>query len=611
MMFLRKTIPCILCWCFCLSLAAQNFAKTDSLEQVLATGKLKDSEKAELLKNLSSAYLYTDTAKCRAYAVEALKYAQSSGSKLAEAKVYTMLGNVHAVMILPYQSHAYFKKAEKLFLELGKTQDVFGIYRNLMLMFATIEEFENVAYYAEKVQKMAAELNEPSWVLNAQYFLGKVHFQNNEGEEALNYYLNLYHKAIHLEDSLHLRVTITHNIAIHCANIYIALNRSQEALPFLYRALEYYLKNNRRTLIPQAYSALAVAYATLHSVDSAEYYVKKTLDSPMKINQEIVDVYRAAAVVDSLKGDYLGAMTNIRKYYHICDSISKEEKSTEMARIKLWHEMEQRDNENLLLQQESRKQYILILTLVALLALLIFCFRRTTGKNRELKNLHLVKDKLFSVIAHDLRSPIGALMSLLKLTNNKMLDIETQDRLFTEISTRVDDTYGLLDNLLYWSKSQMQGITHAPAYFDVRNEICGLMDSLQTVAAAKQITLSNCVESQEVFADRDMFAVVVRNLTTNAIKYTSAEGMVILNSELSGNMLVISVKDTGTGMSQEVQNSLFKLSETKSQYGTRNESGTGLGLVLCADFVKVNGGKIWFNSKQGEGSTFYFSVPVR
>jgi two-component system sensor histidine kinase/response regulator len=108
-----------------------------------------------------------------------------------------------------------------------------------------------------------------------------------------------------------------------------------------------------------------------------------------------------------------------------------------------------------------------------------------------------------------------------------------------------------------------------------------------------------------------MFAVVVRNLTMNAIKYTSTEGEVTLDSEQSGDKLIISVKDTGTGMPQEIQDSLFKLSETKSRYGTNNESGVGFGLVLCADFVKANGGDIWFNSVHGEGSTFYFSVPAK
>ena len=270
-----------------------------------------------------------------------------------------------------------------------------------------------------------------------------------------------------------------------------------------------------------------------------------------------------------------------------------------------------------ILQQENQKQHKLILILagalvmiLALLVLLLFLYRKTAEKNSELKKLHTVKDKLFSVIAHDLRSPMGNLMSVLKMAQEGVLDIEMKTQLLKNISSRVDDTYGLLDNLLHWSKSQMQGIVPAPVNFDVQEASRMVTDSLQHIAVNKNIILNNHIGQQQVYADQDMFTVVVRNLTMNAIKYTSAVGEITLASDVKDNMLVISVKDTGTGMTEEVQHKLFKLSEIRSQRGTDNESGTGLGLVLCADFVKINGGSIWFTSTQDEGSTFYFSIPI-
>ena len=259
---------------------------------------------------------------------------------------------------------------------------------------------------------------------------------------------------------------------------------------------------------------------------------------------------------------------------------------------------------------EARKTVALLAIIIILLGVSIYFYVKTVEKNRQLKELHTVKDKLFSVVAHDLRGPIGAMMSLLKLTSLKKMDVETQEQILKELSKRTDDVFGLLDNLLRWAKNQMKGMVVAPVRFDVQTETGAVTDTLRDVAAEKQITLRSHIESQEVYADRDMFSVVVRNLTTNALKYTSAGGEITINSELSDNMLIVSVNDTGTGMSPEVQNKLFKLSETKSQRGTNNESGTGLGLVLCADFVKANGGRIWFASKPNEGSTFYFSVPL-
>jgi len=320
----------------------------------------------------------------------------------------------------------------------------------------------------------------------------------------------------------------------------------------------------------------------------------------------------------------MSALTNFQKFHHITDSLSKEEKTTDMARLKVWYEFDQKENEQRILQQEYQKQrtltFILAVSLfmtLTLLALTVFFYRKITKmhremkeKNREMKELHTVKDKLFSVVAHDLRSPISALASIIRLVDVNRLNVVEQE-LFKSISSRVDTTCDLLNNLLGWAKSQMQGIVPAPAYFDVQEDSHSVTDSLQTIADNKKIILQNRIEHQQVYADRDMFAVVVRNLTTNAIKYTFAGGEVILDSELSGNMLIVSVKDAGTGMSKEVQGKLFNFTETRSRRGTGNESGTGLGLVLCADFVKANGGKIWFTSVEGEGSTFFFSVPAK
>jgi signal transduction histidine kinase len=246
-----------------------------------------------------------------------------------------------------------------------------------------------------------------------------------------------------------------------------------------------------------------------------------------------------------------------------------------------------------------------------LFVLSVFSYIKTVEKNKELNKLHTVKNKLFSVVAHDLRSPISSLMSLLKLVNMKKLDPETQTTIFMDISKRVENVFRLLDNLLRWAKSQMQGIVLSPVYFDVQGEVHEVIDSLQNVAEAKDISLKTHVEKQEVFADRDMFSVIVRNLTSNALKFTAEEGEVTINSEISDNMLVISVTDTGTGMTPETLKNLFNLTKTVSVLGTNNESGTGLGLLLCSDFVKANGGDIWVSSKQGEGSKFSFSIPLK
>jgi two-component system sensor histidine kinase/response regulator len=191
-----------------------------------------------------------------------------------------------------------------------------------------------------------------------------------------------------------------------------------------------------------------------------------------------------------------------------------------------------------------------------------------------------------------------------------MVDDDTRNQLLNDVSIRVEDTYFLIDNLLLWSKNQMQRIVCLPVHFDIKEVINPIFETLREIADTKKISLDNNINNQKIFADKDMFSIVLRNLVMNAIKYSYLEGKVILNSELFENKLIISVQDFGAGMSQKAQNNLFKLTETKSQRGTNNETGTGLEMVLCADFIKINGGNIWFYSKEGEGTTFYFSVPI-
>ena len=605
------------CCCLCAIVAAQT-ARIDSLTQVIESGKIAKAEKADALIKLSREFLYLDSMKCRTYAMEALQLAQSSGLRMAEAKAYSALGNFYGVYELHYPAHTYHVNAEKIYLELDDKDLLYHHYFNMMISFYDFSEYDNAEYYAHKVLSMSAGRKEWNMILTAQYLLGISRYRNYYGQEALDYFLNLYHRASHIDDSLNIGQNITITLAGRCARVYIrGLKRPDEALPYLHKIRANYLKNDYKPFFIFIYNELAEAHAMMHNIDSAEYYIQKAINSERSI-RFVPRMYLTIAKIDSLKGDYLNALVNYQKYNHLNDSIVREDATTEKARLKLWHEFDQRDLEKRILQQEYYKKQsmnlkltIALIVILMLFALVIYFYRKITEKNREMKELHTVKDKLFSVVAHDMRNPVSTLISILRLANTNQLSAEDQTQMLKDITSRVDNTYNLLENLLRWAKSQMQGLVSIPVIFDVQPASRELTDSLKDIAAHKNIVLKNQIGQQQVYTDRDMFTVVLRNLTTNAIKYTRSGGEVILSSELSGDMLEISVKDTGTGMSQEVQDSLFQLSKTQSQYGTNNETGAGLGLAMCADFVKVLGGRIWFTSAQGEGSTFFFSVPVK
>ena len=605
MTILRKSIPIVLFLCLFATLSAQT-AKIDSLEQVLVSGKLKNQEKAELLIDLANASVYIDTAKCRIYAMEALILSQNNNFEIQEGHAHIALGSYYLHTNHDYLALFHYKKAEKIFLKFKDIQSLYTVYHNLTILF----DDNNQKLYAGKLLEVAVELGDEAMELKARSML----FDEDDGHEHLEYYLDLYRK------SLQLNSVYTNRFALNCGRLLVQINRPEEALPFLHQVRKSAEDGITTENISTVYNYIAEAYTLLNRIDSAEYYIMKAQNSSDMDDLTEMNIYRTCSLIESARGNYRSALDNLMKHHHISDSLAKVGKTTEMLRIKNWHELEQKDNENEILQLEKEKQQQLILILagslviiIVLFALSVFLYLKTAEKNLELKKLHTVKDRLFSVVAHDLRSPMSVLISGLKLANKNMLDTEKQTQLLNDISIRVDDTYSLLDNLLRWSKNQMQGLAPSPVYFDVQKESRMVTDGLQHIARLKSITLNNRIENHMVYVDRDMFAVVVRNLTTNAIKYSSSETEVTLDSELSGdmNMLTISVKDYGTGISQENQERLFMLSETNSQNGTNSESSMGLGLVLCADLVKINGGSIWYTSMQGIGSTFFFSMPVK
>ena len=236
-------------------------------------------------------------------------------------------------------------------------------------------------------------------------------------------------------------------------------------------------------------------------------------------------------------------------------------------------------------------------------------------KTEELQRTIAGRDKLYSVIAHDLRSPMGSIkmvlnMLILNLPAEKIGD--EMYELLTMANQTTEDVFSLLDNLLKWTKSQIGSLNVVYQDIDVVEVVDSVVDIFNIVAGLKKITIrEEKTEKLPVNADIDMLKTVIRNLLSNAIKFSNEGSEVLVKMEEQGDMVVVSVKDEGCGIDEEGQKKLLHTDTHFSTFGTKNEEGSGLGLLLCQDFVVKNGGKLWFTSKKGEGSTFYFSIPLK
>lgn len=246
---------------------------------------------------------------------------------------------------------------------------------------------------------------------------------------------------------------------------------------------------------------------------------------------------------------------------------------------------------------------------------LIAAKRIILRQTEELKRTIMGRDKLYSVIAHDLRSPMGSIKMVLNMLILNLPSSKIGNEMFemlTMANQTTEEVFALLDNLLKWTKSQIGKLNVVYQDMDIVGVIQGVIEIFSMVAELKKIKIG--LESPaelEVHADIDMLKTVVRNLISNAIKFSNEGGDVLVKIIDEGGQAVISVVDSGCGISEEDQAKLLHTDTHFSTFGTNNEEGSGLGLLLCQDFVIKNGGKLWFTSKKGTGSTFSFSVPKK
>ena len=246
---------------------------------------------------------------------------------------------------------------------------------------------------------------------------------------------------------------------------------------------------------------------------------------------------------------------------------------------------------------------------------LVAAKRLILSKTEELQRTIAGRDKLYSVIAHDLRSPMGSIkmvlnMLILNLPSEK-IGAEMYE-LLTMANQTTEDVFSLLDNLLKWTKSQIGKLNVVYQDVDLVEVTDGVIEIFSMVASLKKIRIREMKpEKMMVNADIDMLKTVVRNLLSNAIKFSKENSEVLVKMEEVDGMAVVSVQDYGCGISEEGQKKLLHTDTHFSTFGTNNEEGSGLGLLLCKDFVVKNGGKLWFTSKEGEGSIYSFSIPVK
>ncbi len=381
-------------------------------------------------------------------------------------------------------------------------------------------------------------------------------------------------------------------------------------------------------------NGIAEAYLGQRKDSLSERYALKgyELSKKIKFHEETQKSANILYKINKNKKDFESALVyhEISETLHDTISTNKNNKSITMLVTKLEFE---KQKESLMEENSkalaSQKRYIYAALFILVIFLIVTLIVRRNEKiqkrlnielynktaklvenEKELRDINETKDKLFSIIGHDLRGPIAAFQGLLKLYKDGEINGKEFLGFIPKLSSDIDHISFTLNNLLSWGRTQMNGSVTKAGIVSIENLVNENINLLTETAEAKSLKIINKMTANILsWSDSDQIDIVIRNLMSNAIKFTPENGMITIDALERSNTWEISVRDTGVGIDSEIQKKIFEKNSTITTYGTNDEKGTGLGLSLCKEMVEKNSGKIWVESFRPNGTCFYFTLP--
>lgn len=387
------------------------------------------------------------------------------------------------------------------------------------------------------------------------------------------------------------------------------------------------LELTRRYNYPDQETTILINCAILfRNDDTAKLFLDKALalahlTGNKKKEIRIYDQYQA---LYGRQNNYKLANEYLKKVILMSDSMLKANKANELTGLQALYDLEKstvkvQGLEELLGRIKMQKNIIILIAalVLTLLVIVLVYYRKTKVLNstlqtrkQELDDLNRMKDKLFSVIGHDLRGPVSNIPAIIEIIEEEVDIPDEHKEILMSLKDHTNATIETLDKLMLLGSAQFKGKNNTPERFNPKKYLSSGIELKLFAISKKNIkVVDNTANDLEIVADQGHFEFIMRNLLSNAIKFSYAGGRVEVNADeqLQPGFVVFSVKDEGMGMSPAAMQHVFKSTIT-STYGTENEKGNGIGLMLCEEFVRLNGGKIWVESEQGKGSTFYFSL---
>ncbi len=602
-------------------------SKVDSLNHISFTNRFVDFDSsiddANQAKAIADSIGYISG---KAYALKNIGTVKWNKGEFAEAK------------------ELYYKSLV-LYEELGDTSGIGRLWNNIGLISITQDEYHTAIENIKNSIKFS-KIAKDTVMLSTSYLnIGICYYYLKEYETAISYHNKSINYSLQSNDML----SLANNYSFLGAE-YTILQQYKLALDNLLQSLDLYEKVDAQRGMAHVYNLLSEYYLATNEFQKAIKYGEKAivisekLHSVINLGEATNHLSEAWAKLSNFKKAYEYQSLSVKYQNELVDEKNKQKIAYITAEYNYEKELDKIEAEKQITNAKQQKDIStrniiigiisIVAFLLAIFAIFLYRLNRSRQKknqllvsqkrsidekneqlekmNAELNTLNVTKDKFFSIIAHDLKNPIYNLNSIAQIISQDYDTMEDEEKreYITLMVDSSEHVYSLLDNLLTWSRSQRDKIDFLPAEGDLTQVLTTTINGAKLLAKNKNIkTVVNINPEHTIFADFNMLNTIVRNIISNAIKFTPKNGNIEIRSNKNNQYVELSIKDSGVGMTKEKMETLFVTGENTSTPGTENESGTGLGLIICKEFALRNGGDIVVKSQKDSGTEFLILIP--
>jgi signal transduction histidine kinase len=612
-----------------------------------------EKQQTNITSNMGALFnLMSQPDSSRVYLMHTLQLALQLGDSNIAAKAYFDLGNLYNKTNYLHLSLENLQLAADYYARQSDSVKLAMAYSALGITWQQIGDFQKSIHYIRLAILYNRSPNTMMSLMDLYNNMGVTWWLTGGNYDSARYYVN---KALALALRQQ-KPDIKYTCYINLGGIEGSAGNYTRSLKYLRMAQNMSYLNDNEYRKAALFINIGYAFKSIGQVDSAYRYVRRGLTLARRQNANINtrNAYRVLYQLDSITGNMSAALANYRKYRDFSDTVSNTEVRNKIAELEIQHQTAERKKENELLKLQREldqhiisKQRLTVWVVVASLLIIVFCMLLLVRNRKklsvayatlkitnealhqqrqqiELQNINLeqqkkelillnqTKDKFFSIIAHDLRSPFSALVNFLDMLVNDFHQTPDDEKLdiLRLLQASSENTYQQLSNLLDWSRSQRGLITSKPECISPRQITHDTLELLKSRLLRKQHSVINSIPpDMHCYADIMLLQNVMTNLINNAIKFTPRGGRINIAAEEAVDNVHLIVADNGIGIPPELLSDLFSITSRNHREGTESEMGTGLGLNMCQEYVKLMKGSIRVESREGLGTRFTVSLP--